>query len=107
VSNCRRLTPSSSEHITTAAKIICLALLFTPLWGLWWYNTDALIQDYGIFPHAIRCLSANALEGVGYIFVCLSAFAGLFVAAFILPAAIRVPLMIVMLIGWGGRTIHP
>jgi len=101
VSNCRRLTPSSSEHITTAAKIICLALLFTPLWGLWWYNTDALIQDYGIFPHAIRCLSANALEGVGYIFVCLSAFAGLFVAAFILPAAIRVPLMIVMLIGWG------
>jgi glucan phosphoethanolaminetransferase (alkaline phosphatase superfamily) len=100
VSNDRRVTESSSDHITTAAKIICLALLFTPLCGLWWYNTDPLIQDYWIFPLAIRYLSENPLEGAGYIFVCLSAFVGLFVAAFIRPAAVRIPLMIVMLIGW-------
>ncbi|HEY7245560.1 MAG TPA: sulfatase-like hydrolase/transferase [Xanthobacteraceae bacterium] len=101
MSNYRRVTQSSSDHIITAAKIICLALLFTPLWGWWWYNTDAPIQDYWVFPLAIGYLSTNTLEGACYILVCLSAFAGLFVVAFILPAAVRVPLMIVMLIGLG------
>ena len=27
------------NHITIA-KVICLALLFSPLWGLWWFNID-------------------------------------------------------------------
>ena len=33
------LIPPFYNHITIA-KVICLALLFSPLWGLWWFNID-------------------------------------------------------------------
>jgi glucan phosphoethanolaminetransferase (alkaline phosphatase superfamily) len=88
-----------SRHVT-AAKIVCLVLLFTPLWGMWWYNADPSVQDYWIFPIAIQLLSENLLAGLGYGLACVIAFAGLSVAAFIGPAAVRVPLTIVMLAGW-------
>ena len=28
------------SHITIA-KFICLALLFSPLWGFWWFNINS------------------------------------------------------------------
>ena len=33
------LIKKSYNHITIA-KVICLALLFSPLWGLWWFKID-------------------------------------------------------------------
>ena len=49
--------PLMRNDYMTTAKIICLALLFTPSWGLWWYNADASVQDYWVFPFAFRLLS--------------------------------------------------
>ena len=86
----------------TTAKIICLALLLTPGWGLWWYNADASVHDYWMFPFAFRLLLEKQIwEGFGYSFVCVFSFASFLVVTFIRPAAVRVPLMIVMLIGCG------
>jgi formylglycine-generating enzyme required for sulfatase activity/glucan phosphoethanolaminetransferase (alkaline phosphatase superfamily) len=96
----KRLAQRLSDHITPA-KAICLALLFTPLWGLWWQHPDAWVQDYWIFPLAITFLSDKSLAGFGYTFVCFFAFVSFVLLTFIRPAAVRVPLMVGMLIGWG------
>ncbi len=99
MSNYKRFANRLSDH-STAPKIICCALLFTPLLGWWWYNTNQSVQDYWIFPIAIKLLSKNSLEGIGYSVVCFFSLFGFFVVAFIRPAVVRVPLTIVMLIGW-------
>jgi glucan phosphoethanolaminetransferase (alkaline phosphatase superfamily) len=82
------------NHITIA-KVVCLALLFSPLWGLWWFNID-----YDVLQVWIPYLLKGSLVAIVYTLVCFLAVMGFVIVTFIRPAIIRVPLMIVMLVGW-------
>ena len=90
-------------HITFA-KVMCLALLFSPLWGLWWFDKDAeanwVLQLFIAYP-----LWISIRAGVVYIPVCLVAFLGFVIVPFIRTSLIRVPLMCIMLIGWAFELI--
>ena len=84
-------------HITLA-KVICLALLFSPLWGLWWFHIDPGVP--WVLQLLIGYPSVSIRAGVVYISVCFLAFLGFVLVTFIRVSVVRVPLMIVMLIGW-------
>jgi glucan phosphoethanolaminetransferase (alkaline phosphatase superfamily) len=83
----------------TIAKVICLALLFSPLWGLWWFNIESRV-NWALLPLWIRECRVSILAGIIYISVCIVAFAGFVIVTFIRSSAVRVPLMLIMLIGW-------
>jgi glucan phosphoethanolaminetransferase (alkaline phosphatase superfamily) len=98
------------NHITIA-KIGCLALLFSPLWGIrWWFSIDP--DHWAVGGHDNPATMTGTLQiWINYLFksvpaatvytsVYLLAFLGFVVATFIRPPAVRVPLMLVMLIGW-------
>jgi glucan phosphoethanolaminetransferase (alkaline phosphatase superfamily) len=84
-------------HITLA-KVICLALLFSPLWGLWWFHIDPEVNSILHLMIGYRFVSIRA--GVVYPSVCLLAFLGFVIVTFIRASVVRVPLMVIMLIGW-------
>jgi glucan phosphoethanolaminetransferase (alkaline phosphatase superfamily) len=90
-------------HITIA-KVLCLALLFSPLWGFWWFNIDP--ELWAGVGHAfvlyvwIQYLFKSVPVAVVYTSVCLLAFMGFVIVTFIRPHIVRLPLMVVMLIGW-------
>ena len=91
------------NHITIA-KVICLALLFSPLWGLWWFNIDpelwAGVGHHFVLYTWIQYLFKSIPVAIVYTSVCLFAFISFIIVAFIRPRAVRVPLMLVMLAGW-------
>jgi glucan phosphoethanolaminetransferase (alkaline phosphatase superfamily) len=85
-------------HITFA-KVICLALLFSPLWGLWWF--DKISEANWVLQLCIAYpLWISIRAGVVYIPVCLVAFLGFVIVPFIRTSLVRVPLLSIMLIGW-------
>jgi glucan phosphoethanolaminetransferase (alkaline phosphatase superfamily) len=88
------------SHITIA-KFICLTLLFSPLWGFWWFNINNDAMTVWLLP-ALRLYSIIIRLPVTIIYssVCILAFVGFVIAAFIRTAVVRVPLMLIMLIGW-------
>jgi glucan phosphoethanolaminetransferase (alkaline phosphatase superfamily) len=94
------------SHITVA-KVVCLALLFSPLWGFWWFYIDPdLGPRYGHFVLYIWIyLFKSFSAAVVYSLVCLLAFIGFVIVTFIRPGVVRVPLMVVMLIGWAFELI--
>jgi lipid A ethanolaminephosphotransferase len=94
------------DHITIA-KFTCVALLFSPLWGLWWFNVGSAevgvgggVRHYFILQLCIEYLFKSIRIAIVYTSVCLLAFVGFVIVTFIRPAVIRVPLMLIMLIGW-------
>ena len=91
------------NHITTV-KVICLALLFSPLWGLWWFNIDpelwAGVGQFFVLYTSIQYLLKSIPVGIVYTSICLFAFTSFVVVTFIRPRAVRVPLMLVLLAGW-------
>jgi glucan phosphoethanolaminetransferase (alkaline phosphatase superfamily) len=90
----RRLMSRLYKHITIA-KLIGLALLFTPLWGVWWFNAD-----HGALNIWIEYLLKGGVIAPVYTGLCVLAVIGFSVVAFIGPVFVRVPLMVIMLIGW-------
>jgi glucan phosphoethanolaminetransferase (alkaline phosphatase superfamily) len=91
-------------HITFA-KVICLVLLFSPLWGLWWFDinyadTNSVLELSIAYP-----LFMSIRAGVVYPLVCLLAFLGFVVVPFVRASVVRVPLMFIMLIGWAFELI--
>jgi glucan phosphoethanolaminetransferase (alkaline phosphatase superfamily) len=80
------------------AKVICLALLFSPLWGLWWFHIDPEVPWILDLLPGYPTISIRA--GVVYIVLCLLAFLGFVIVTFIRASVVRVPLMFIMLIGW-------
>ena len=85
-------------HITLA-KVMCLALLFSSLWGLWWFHLDPE-ANLGILRFINRYRFISIRAGVVYPSVCLLAFLGFVIVTFIRASVVRVPLMFIMLIGW-------
>jgi lipid A ethanolaminephosphotransferase len=90
-------------HISIA-KAISLALLFSPLWGLWWFNINPELwagvgHDFVLYVW-IQYLFKSIPVAIVYTSVCLLAFIGFVIVAYIRPRVVRVPLMLVMLIGW-------
>jgi glucan phosphoethanolaminetransferase (alkaline phosphatase superfamily) len=88
------------SHITIA-KFICLTLLFFPLWGFWWFNINNIETTGWLLPvwrlhYIIKRLPVTII----YSSVCILAFVGFVIAIFIRTAVVRVPLMLIMLIGW-------
>src|SRR5262245_41641533 len=67
-------------HITLA-KVICLALLFSPLWGLWWFHIDTEVPWVLQLMIGYRFLSLRA--GVVYPSVCFLAFLGFVIVTFL------------------------
>src|SRR5262245_792800 len=95
----KNLTDLFGRHITIT-KVICITLLFSPLWGVWWFNIDPL-QFGGVFPTLRETIVFSSIQAaVVYTLVCLLAFASFVLVPFIRPAVIRVPLMLILLIGW-------
>jgi hypothetical protein len=88
------------SHITIA-KFICLTLLFSPLWGFWWFNINDDATMVWLLP-ALRLYSIISRLPVTIIYssVCILAFVGFVITAFIRTAVVRAPLMLIMLIGW-------
>ena len=91
------------NHITVA-KVICLALLFSPLWGLWWFNINHELwagvgYDFVLYVW-IQNLFKSIPVAIVYTSVCLLAFISFVIVTFIRSRSVRVPLMLVMLIGW-------
>jgi glucan phosphoethanolaminetransferase (alkaline phosphatase superfamily) len=84
-------------HITIA-KFVCLALLFFPLWGYW----DEIDGNSVWVLTALRVYSIVMRPSVTiiYLSVCILAFVGFVIVTFIRTAVVRVPLMLIMLIGW-------
>jgi glucan phosphoethanolaminetransferase (alkaline phosphatase superfamily) len=90
-------------HITLA-KLLCLALLFSPLWGWWWFNIDpelwAGVGHHFVLYVWLQYLLKSLPVATIYAAVCLLALISFVIANFIRPAIVRVPLMLIMLIGW-------
>jgi glucan phosphoethanolaminetransferase (alkaline phosphatase superfamily) len=88
----------------TVAKLICLALLFSPLWGFWWFNIDpelwAGVGNAFVIPVCIKYLFRDTGLGIIYASVCLFAFVSFLIVTFIRPPLVRIPIMILMLVGW-------
>jgi lipid A ethanolaminephosphotransferase len=84
-------------HITLA-KVICLAFLFSPLWGLWWFHIDPEVN--WVLNLMIGYPHVSIRAGVVYISVCFLAFLSFVIVTFIRTSVVRVPLMFIMLIGW-------
>ena len=91
------------KHIVIA-KVLCLTLLFSPLWGFWWFNINpelwAGVGHYFVLTLWIQYLFKSLPITIAYSSVCLLAFVSFVIVTFIRPTLIRVPLMIVLLIGW-------
>src|SRR6186713_919724 len=87
----------SYKHITVA-KLVCIALLFCPLWGLLWFRVN--INAHWIFSDWITLLKNNKSASVIYIFVCLFALISFICTAFVRNNTARILLMIVMLAAW-------
>ncbi len=96
------------SHITVA-KVVCLALLFSPLWGFWWFYIDPDLSprfgNHFVLYIWIQYLFKSFSAAVVYSSVCLLAFMGFVIVTFIRPRVVRVPLMVVMLIGWAFELI--
>jgi len=88
----------------TTAKVICLALLFSPLWGFWWFNIDPeLWAGWGqkfVLQLWANYLLKSIVVAIVYTSVCVLALVGFVIVTFIRPAVIRVPYVLLMLIGW-------
>jgi glucan phosphoethanolaminetransferase (alkaline phosphatase superfamily) len=91
----RNLIHSFHDHVTFA-KIICLVLLFSPLFGFWWFNVDNNFFQVWV-AYSLKC---SLVAIVVFTSVSLLAIAGFLIVTFIRPTVIRLPLMLVMLIGW-------
>src|SRR5262249_3868992 len=94
----------SHNHISVA-KVICLALLFSPLWGFWWFNIDpdswaGLSNDFVIYVWIKYLFIKSIPTIIVYTSICLFALISFGAVAFIRPSVVRVPLMLVMLTGW-------
>jgi glucan phosphoethanolaminetransferase (alkaline phosphatase superfamily) len=88
----------SNNHISFA-KLVFLALLFSPAWGFWWFNTDPYAQ--GIFSSVVEVLLRHKIwASIVYASVCLLALMSFVLTSFIRNAAIRITLMTIMLAGW-------
>src|SRR5262245_64930194 len=87
------------NHITII-KATCLVLLFFPLWGLWWFNMEVGVGDVLIVVW-IGYLLKSIPAAIVYTSVFLLAVVGFVIVAFICPAVICVPLLVVLLFGWG------
>ena len=107
-----RLLESSDGHkkhfinCITILKVICLALLFSPLWGFWWFDINPdLWAGYGyvfVMYVWIKYFLVKSISAIiVYTFVCLLAFMGFVIVTFVRPNVVRIPLMLVMLTGWG------
>jgi glucan phosphoethanolaminetransferase (alkaline phosphatase superfamily) len=83
----------------TIIKIICLALMFAPLWGLGWFRID--LQVNWVLSVLEAYFITNLKIGVIYMFICVLAFCSFVIVAFIRAPIVRLPLMFIMLIGWG------
>ena len=86
-------------------KVICLALLFSALWGFWWFNIDpnssaGLSEDFVIYVWIKYLFVKKTSTVIIYTLVCFLAFMGFVTVAFIRPSFVRIPLMFVMLAGW-------
>jgi len=97
IGNIENLLQRFCTHITLA-KVICLALFFSPFWGLWWFHMDHEVQ--GILELMIGYSGVSIRAGVVYPLVCLLAFLGFATVPFIRASIVRVPLMLIMLLGW-------
>jgi glucan phosphoethanolaminetransferase (alkaline phosphatase superfamily) len=101
ISQMKSLIRRFHNHITIA-KIICLVLLFSPLWGLWWFNVDPdrVGPDF-VLPILRWYLLVKSIPiTIVYTSVCLFAFMSFVIIPFIRPRIVRVPLILVMLVGW-------
>jgi glucan phosphoethanolaminetransferase (alkaline phosphatase superfamily) len=103
IAKMKKLIQLFHTHITVA-KVVCLALLFSPLWGFWWFNIDpelwAGVRHAFVLYAWIAYLFKSFPVAVVYTSVCLLALMGFVIVTFIRTNAVRLPLMIVMLIGW-------
>src|SRR5262245_28828301 len=97
IGNMENLLQRFCTHITLA-KVICLALFFSPFWSLWWFLMDHEVQ--GILELMIGYSGVSIRAGVVYPLVCLLAFLGFVTVPFIRASIVRVPLMLIMLFGW-------
>lgn len=91
------LIQQSYNHITIA-KLASLALLFSPLWGFWWFKPD--VEAHWILPAMIELLTRSISVSIVYASICLLAFMSFVFITFIRNPAIRISLMIIMLGGW-------
>jgi glucan phosphoethanolaminetransferase (alkaline phosphatase superfamily) len=89
---------------TTFAKVVCIALLFSPLWGLLWFSPNP--DEFWVLPVLRIYYNLLSLKvTVVYLSVCIFAFTSFVIVPFIRDSVVRVPLMIIMLIGWGFELI--
>jgi glucan phosphoethanolaminetransferase (alkaline phosphatase superfamily) len=91
------LIQRSYNHITIA-KLTCLALLFSPLWGFWWFKPNA--EAHWVLPTIIELLTRSISAFIVYASICLLAFMSFVFITFIRNPVIRISLMIIMLAGW-------
>ena len=91
------------RHITIA-KFTCLALLFFPLWSFWWFDIDFETPParLGLVLPVLRAYFFLKPLPVTIIYssVCVLALVSFVIVTFIRAPVVRVPLMIIMLIGW-------
>jgi glucan phosphoethanolaminetransferase (alkaline phosphatase superfamily) len=99
IGNMENLLQRFFTHITLA-KVICLALLFSPLWGLWWFHIDSEGEVMWVLNLLIGYPHISIRAAFVYTLVCSLAFLGFVIVTFIRSSVVRVPLMFIMLIGW-------
>jgi glucan phosphoethanolaminetransferase (alkaline phosphatase superfamily) len=88
----------------TFAKVVCIGLLFSPLWGLLWFSPNP--AETWVFTLLRAYISLASLRvSVVYWSVCILAFTSFVIVTFIRDSIVRVPLMIIMLMGWGFELI--
>jgi len=88
----------------TFTKVACICLLFSPLWGLLWFSPNP--TEFWILPLLRGYFSFASLRvSITYFSVCILAFASFVIVTFIRDSIVRVPLMVMMLIGWGFELI--
>src|SRR5262249_9222424 len=79
-------------------------LLFFPLWSFWWFDIDFEVapRELGLVLPALRAyfFTKGLPVTIIYASICILALVGFVIVTFIRTSVIRVPLMLIMLIGW-------
>jgi glucan phosphoethanolaminetransferase (alkaline phosphatase superfamily) len=88
----------------TFAKVVCIGILFSPLWGFLWFSPN--FQEVWVLSVLRNYISLAGLRiSSAYLSVCILAFASCVIVTFIRDSIVRVPLMVIILIGWGFELI--
>jgi hypothetical protein len=88
----------------TFAKLVCICLLFSPLWGSLWFSPNP--EEVWLLPLVRNCISFGNLRiNIVYLSVCILAFTSCVIVTFIRDSIVRVPLIVIILIGWGVELI--